>query len=535
MKALLFALLLVAFPAFGQVRLVGGAAGSGGVSLISEDAFTPTDFTQDANCVFAGVYDGATTSALGTDQCTSDGSHDFSDCTNAPSVVTTGLPTGSPSGHEGLYFDRTNSECMSASDDDEWEAHDNMTIVTWARWDDITQGGNMRVIDKDTSWYLSTENSDVFNGYIGSAENSVEGYTSDDTWYHIAVRRNSTDDMVEIFTDAEGTCENGCVEQATTPAGNANDVELGGSATSYHHGDVYDLAFFDRYLDERELCEICRFGLTGQATDRKSLCRHCFIHEVDTHVDWVDSFNVDYTCTDCNNWTAPATGTTCTVNGGSGSGLGPRLVGSSWTSCVYDGLDADKGPMSSTADHWVGGRFGGNSDYSGGALRTPSGDIGDSQYFYGMWWNATTITIRVCDGSSNDSNCDTGSMCSYSHGGDGASVGDSFVYAVSGDGDDTDELCVWLFDDGTSGTTDRCDSSTWGDATFCCADGTTIDNSEWDNYDIDCGTNTQCTSWGSTGPDDISGKGFPSTSNVYTRLYDGGGGTSWVRGCGGDL
>ena len=197
--------------------------------------------------------------------------------------------------------------------------------------------------------------------------------------------------------------------------------------------------------------------------------------------------------------------------------------------CNYNG--STEGVQPSEDDSWAVAEWASGNNNAGIALRTKTVDMTNTEYFYvARSSNANSSLFRVCDGDTNDANCETmgeNPIRSYDHG--VQEIGMRLLFAVAGTGDDT-VLCYQFYP--ASDGTDYCVPANWGNFERCMNDDGTPENSKLDSF-IDCGGDTLCDTWGSLGPDDW--KDFPAAGQSNTRWYNGSTGRPTENFCGGDL
>jgi hypothetical protein len=114
--------------------------------------------------------------------------------------------------------------------------------------------------------------------YSSTAETiEADIFEAADGWVHfVGTHTDDANDYVEAFVDGEAHCSGECSVDVG-PASSASKVSLGSDQIggSLFDGQIYECFFFDRHMTPFEICEICRFGLDGQATDRSAQCGAC--------------------------------------------------------------------------------------------------------------------------------------------------------------------------------------------------------------------------------------------------------------------
>jgi hypothetical protein len=256
---------------------------------------------------------------------------------------------------------------------------------------------------------------------------------------------------------------------------------------------------------------------------------------------WAKTFDDDHN-SDHSDWVgydalaAGGAAGVCTENAGSSGSIEPsdESSGTLQGSCNF--VNSAQGSQPSDRDQWGFMQHGDAVDFVGPMLRATSGNMANNEYAYAARCSGTILSeIRICDGSSNDGDCITM--------GDGTNPGGTFInpddailFAVANEDDDT-VLCMWVFDSTVMGGLDICnDPEDWGNAMYCLNDdGSPLSpGSKLDDF-VDCGGDTVCEGWASTGPDDF--KNFPALGQVNVRAYSGSGSATMfsTRTCGGTL
>jgi hypothetical protein len=232
------------------------------------------------------VYDGADADAVAADQCDSPEN-------NSPTVsgtvnrIISGLPTGSPVGDEALSFSGAGyyyyqDDIGGAADNLDLNGTDH-TIGCWVLSDNL--GWEQTFLSKynwtpDTyGWKLNTTIPGLVYGQssVDSTNESAATALSTATWYHVAERWMAATDEVEIFLNGEIDCTGGCASNATGPTASVYDFIIGGydGGIQLWNGDIYECLVFSEGLTDFEICEWCRNGGRGNATDRGATCGSC--------------------------------------------------------------------------------------------------------------------------------------------------------------------------------------------------------------------------------------------------------------------
>jgi hypothetical protein len=237
--------------------------------------YTPTNFLADASCMGAWLLDGTGSTEAGDNKCegeTDDGTwYDVNDSGWANATD----PDG---GSNATEFDGV--------DDIFWVAHDvkylaaDTTIGCWANPDAVNEG-NLFFNKGSSTWKLlqTTSNRARFDINANGENSPTNTFEVTDGWVHVAGRHiDDANDYLEMFIDGEAACDGACNDSVGDPTG-TNILGMGARKTSSTadewDGQLYECWMMDRGLSDYEICEICRFGLDGAATDRTAQCGAC--------------------------------------------------------------------------------------------------------------------------------------------------------------------------------------------------------------------------------------------------------------------
>jgi len=263
-----------------------------GVIVIQSDGATscpassPFDYTcciagtePGCDCQGAWLFDGNTPALLGVDQCDEatyqDGSDDMT-ALDAPTPSAT-KPANSPAGHYSLSFDGTD-DGMSGEDSaglfDNMEPSGDYTLVFWIYMADATPGSMATAINKSdsTNGYYALVDTDATLRYEHEGDNEISNATfSDATWAHVCVAWDNAGTPGQ-YIYINGVQDNtGAATSSLTAT--TIDLTFGQGQSTELACYLYEVAFFDVLLSSFECCEICRFGLEGDTTDRT--CGSC--------------------------------------------------------------------------------------------------------------------------------------------------------------------------------------------------------------------------------------------------------------------
>jgi hypothetical protein len=237
------------------------------------------NYLNDPSCEYAAVFAGADAAAMGADQC--GGDHDLS-VAGAPTRTTSGLPTGSPLADAFLQFDGAADYLYGIDAAGEFDAFESLdgTVGCWIS-PDAAESGNPPIFAKwsgSTGWWLAAHSLDT-NDYGWGIVNAASEYTpasevANPGWTHLAMAWDDDDDVIKLYADGEEKCSAPCNATTDLTANNAN-VTIGRFVASYWDGGIYECWVFSRELEPEEICEICRFGVAGDASDRKTQCNSC--------------------------------------------------------------------------------------------------------------------------------------------------------------------------------------------------------------------------------------------------------------------
>lgn len=264
------------FILLGALVVAGVAYAQGPIIISGGGTAAPasggTDYTLDANCQFAGLYDGASCAALVATQC---GAVATPTCRNAPTVVADcsgsgSGPAGSPSGDECLDFEADDSEDVlgddSGGDYDELDINGDFTMFCWGEME--TSTANMMVMNKKVTvgWSYLVRSANDLKVFIDSTSEISSGGFTDSVWGHMGYRYNATSNELQPIVNGLEDCTPSCTTDTGGATANADPFVIASNgAANYFDGKLYECAVFDRLFDNTEVAEVFLCGLRGNA------------------------------------------------------------------------------------------------------------------------------------------------------------------------------------------------------------------------------------------------------------------------------
>src|SRR3989344_898344 len=195
-----------------------------------------------------------------------------------------GVSNDNANKQEGNYsalFDSANNEYLQCSDAtcNELDLSGNGSLGCWARA--TSDAATMRIMTNDSGnagYHLKRVNNlDRARVIIGDGIDQVSVYSSNDsfpinTWKHIVTTIDDLTDAVSLYLD--GSINNTGLQQ-----GVALDTAVftlsGGYFAEDWEGQLDECFVANQAYTNQQVCEICRFGLDGEESDRGALCGSC--------------------------------------------------------------------------------------------------------------------------------------------------------------------------------------------------------------------------------------------------------------------
>ncbi len=241
------------------------------------------DYSADAGCIQFYSFDAASETATVADACDTVAS----DLTIQGTVDADSTDTPSNMPGQSADFDGTAGNDFldhpGSGSVDEWES-------------DPISFGCFRFIDAETSSYnimfgWRDGSSNGVNAWHSNANNdpkwqigdsgSEEGATNASpvgSWNHFVYTWDSTDSAgaLRIYVDATESEATGVFQTTATEIESTDDFALGSDGTGGLEGHLDDCFVYDGLLSAAQVCEICSFGFSGNATaSRNSSCGDC--------------------------------------------------------------------------------------------------------------------------------------------------------------------------------------------------------------------------------------------------------------------
>ncbi len=252
--------------------------------------FTPENFLARDTCIWASFTNSsADPNDFGTNLCTGTGAIGTDMVAqNGPAVLTSdNCPTGTPAAHEcpgldGADQDFTGEDGGGAFND--IEPAGDFSAGIWYYGDDNTGNQWPWMKRAGNGWGIYLDSGDNFKVYVNNDnEISATDYETDigaENWAHAGYSwYGSGDDTITIYVNGVADCSApGCTTTATGITAISQDLTGGSnlSTASYVDGRIYEGFFFNEWFTALEWCEICSFGIDGQATSRNaSECQSC--------------------------------------------------------------------------------------------------------------------------------------------------------------------------------------------------------------------------------------------------------------------
>lgn len=264
------------------VAQVGGVWGSPPAA-----AGGATDFTEDANCVGAWFIDSTDPDDI-VDDCGGDDSLGAGESIGTPAVSVT-TPGTTPAGYRSIETDAT-GDYYARANDAAFDA-DPFTACAWGMvgngqgGDDIFRSSNDGA---GPGWGINQAHGAGIWGNVHSSGTSGATTINNDTWFHACMSYNDTasgpgvENTIYVYHDGEEDCSGACTvaDGKNTASGDGLSwLAQSDGGNSCSSGDVtcllHESVYFDRQLTKYEICEICRFGVRGDVTDRDALCGSC--------------------------------------------------------------------------------------------------------------------------------------------------------------------------------------------------------------------------------------------------------------------
>jgi hypothetical protein len=234
---------------------------------------TPINYLADASCMGAWLLDGTGSTEAGDNKCVGE-----TDDAVWSDVDTSGYNnSGGPGNDDNATDFDGGDDHFSLSHDAKYIASD----VTWGCWldaDEVVAGtdpfGKLSI-----AWAIVFSNNNRVGLYFHDVSelSAPSGFMAAGGWYHIVGRHiDDANDYIELFIDAEPACSDPC-NTYDGAAGGSHSIGIGAQYTGNDafDGQLYECWMMDRGLSDYEICEICRFGLDGTASDRTAQCGAC--------------------------------------------------------------------------------------------------------------------------------------------------------------------------------------------------------------------------------------------------------------------
>jgi hypothetical protein len=202
----------------------------------------------------------------------------------SPTRITSGLPTGSPGTDEALSFNGSNYYYQDDSGGDannlDFNGSD-FTIGCWVKLD--ASGWSQSFFSKYNwtpsgyGWQISVTSDPYGQGLVDLITEPTSTSISTGTWYHLVQRWDDATDEVEVFLNGEPDCDTGCASESTGATASTYDFVIGAydGGGEPVGGDAYECLAFSEAFTNLEICEWCRHGGRGNATDRGAGCGSC--------------------------------------------------------------------------------------------------------------------------------------------------------------------------------------------------------------------------------------------------------------------
>lgn len=260
---LILLLALASWPAHSKVMYVEAAAGGGG----------GTDFTADAAGAAIGCWMASTTS--------NESASESDSCDLTPTLDSTWTDstawasTTSPDGSNGLISTTLDGDesgfCVAHTTS--LESTD-FTYGFWVNTSTSAVGQDAFSKDDNTAYQTRIQTNGTLRQELDNVVEITATAISTGTWYHVAVRYDgtsssaeATDDEIGMFLNGVEDCTPSCNTVSGAPTGNASQMCIGSDQSTQTEvvGGMMEAFYFDRVLDQEEICEIVLCGLDGNA------------------------------------------------------------------------------------------------------------------------------------------------------------------------------------------------------------------------------------------------------------------------------